>query len=69
MIYECLNDVRHRMNLLGMKLNAASDYGRKTLPAEFEPMNREWRALGDIYMNPALLKGKPCVPYFDEVPA
>ena len=37
-----------------------------TFAAEFEPIAREHRALLDIYMNPALLKDKPSVPYFDE---
>ena len=66
MIYECLEDVRHRSNFLGVILNEATKYGRQPLPAEFEPIAREHRALSDIYMNPALLKDKPSIPYFDE---
>lgn len=57
MKYECLHEIRDRMNKLGDKLNTASGCGRKKLPSEFEDMNREWHELCDIYMKPALLAG------------
>lgn len=55
MRYDCLNEVRLRMNRIGVKLNEATSYGRKKLPSEFEDLNREWHELCEIYMKPALL--------------
>ena len=48
MIYTDLNDVRIRMNRIGVKLNEATDSGRRPLPDEFADLHREWRELADI---------------------
>ena len=55
MTYNCMNDVRIRMNRVAIKLNEATYYGRRPLPKEFADLRREWRELADI--KPADFKG------------
>lgn len=55
MTYNNMNDVRIRMNVIALKLNEASNYGRRPLPPQFADLHREWLALADI--KPAEFKG------------
>ena len=45
MLYTCMNDARIRANIIGVKLNEATNYGRRPLPPEFADLSREWREL------------------------
>lgn len=56
MLYTDMNPVRCRMNRLADKINEATNYGRRSLPERFFELQREYDALMNVFMNPALLK-------------
>ena len=60
MLYKDMNEVRIRMNQIAVKLNAATNYGRRPLPKEFADLDREWNELADI--KPANFKRTDTIP-------
>ena len=49
MLYTDANEIRGRMNELGVILNKATDYSRRELPTEYADHRREWLELADVW--------------------